>query len=290
MFKPCGGYAPTGPIRYGEAGKLGSVKLDGIRCVTTQGTAFTKTMKHIPNHHVRNSLGNFPNLDGELICGAPNVEGVYNSTFSGVMTLKGEPEFTFYVFDDLSDLNRTYKDRLKRLNDRQLPDWIKVLGQVAIKNQQDLESYYATALSGGYEGIIIRDPNAFYKFGKYTAESQDLLKYKPLLDFEAEIVEVYEAQTNTNEAYTNEVGSTKRSTDKSGLVPKGQVGGFVCRRIPDGLRFNCAPGKFKKPDLIAMWKDQPIGKILKVQSMGYGASAAAPRHARALGFRSLLDM
>lgn len=287
MFKPCGGYAPEGPITFS---KHGSPKLDGIRSVTIHGSAWTKSMKPVPNNHIRTALLEVAHLDGELICGSPTDEGVYLKTYSAVMSHEGKPDFTFYVFDDLSNFALTFEQRLNVLSDRKLPSFVQVLPQTELHNQNEFDSYYANLLDLGYEGAILRNRKALYKFGKYTAKSQDLLKFKPIDDFESEILSVYEAMENTNLPFLDETGRTKRSTDAAGLVPKGTLGGFVCRRLRDGLIHNCAPGKFDHKQRLGMFKNPPIGQILKVRSMGYGATAEAPRHARALGFRSPLDM
>lgn len=286
MFKPCGGYALEGTLNFS---KLGSPKLDGIRSVTVHASAWTKSMKPVPNNHIRTALLEAPNLDGELICGSPTDEGVYLETYSAVMSHEGTPEFKFYVFDDLSNLSLTFEQRLNVLADRKLPSFVEILPQTELHSQAEFDSYYSSLLAEGYEGAILRNKSALYKFGKYTAKSQDLVKFKPHIDFEAVVVSIYEAMQNNNEAYTDEVGRTKRSTDAAGLVPKGTLGGFVCRRLSDDQIFNCAPGKFDHRQRLEMFKNPPIGKLLKVRSMGYGATEV-PRHARALGFRSPLDM
>ena len=48
---------------------LASPKLDGVRCVIRDGVAMTRTLKPIPNRHVRAMLAHLPDLDGELIAG-----------------------------------------------------------------------------------------------------------------------------------------------------------------------------------------------------------------------------
>ncbi len=288
MFKPNTGSVPEGEVTYK---KLASPKLDGIRGVTKFGSALTRSMKPIPNEHVRALLTQVPEVDGEIILGEPTAEGVYLRTNSAVMAFKGTPDITFYVFDEVSEvsLNLPYEDRLNILADRKLPSFVTILPQTLLASKEDLDTYYAERLAEGYEGAILRNPKAMYKFGKSTAKSQDMLKCKPFADSEAVILDVYEAMQNNNEAFTNELGRTARSKCAEGLEGKGMVGGYVCRDLVTGVVFECAPGAFKHAERVAQWRNKPIGQILKYRHLTYGVKDL-PRHPRALGFRSPLDM
>lgn len=277
--------------------KLGSTKLDGIRLATWQNQPLTRSLKVIPNKHVaalvQSSLS-AAYLDGELIIGEPNDPEVYRNTFSGVMTIEGKPDFTYYVFDDLSDLSLTFEQRLDKLYKRQatLPSWVKILDQALIKSQQELDARYEALLEEGYEGLMIRNPQSRYKFGRCTVTSQDSLKVKPFQDAEAEIISVYEAEENLNEAFTNELGYTDRSTHAENKIGKGMAGGFVARDLATGVIFRCSAGKLKHVEREYIWKDREKfkGMVVTYRSM-VGGVKDLPRHPRFIKwFRSPVDM
>ena len=285
MFKTNLACEAAGPVTFP---KLASIKLDGIRVVTKFGGALTRSLKPVPNLHIREMLSKYQNLDGEVIVGSASAPDCYRATNSAVMSHEGEPEFTFYAFDDLSG-GGTYKERLARLRARDLPDFIKVLDQTLIESQAQLDAYYSDSLERGFEGAILRNLDAEYKYGRSTAKSQDMLKMKPFQDSEAVILSAYEALENQNEAFTNELGQTERSTHAEHKVGKGMLGGFVVKDLKTGIQFNCAPGKLTHAERTELFGQPLEGKILKYRSMSYGVKDA-PRFPRFIGWRSTLDM
>lgn len=264
----------------------GSVKLDGIRALGLDGILKARSLKPIPNKFIQEELAKqgVDKLDGELIVGAPNAEDVYRSTFSGVMSIEGTPEFMFYVFDYL--IEAPYRERLTKLVSS---GRVKVLEQVQLASLDEIYAYETKNLEAGYEGIMLRRPNAPYKFGRATAKSMDLMKVKREEDAEAEVVEIYPAYENMNEAYTNELGHTDRTTHAENKVAKDMVGGFVLQK--DGTTFKCSAGKFTHDERGQIWQNRTsyIGKLLKYRSFAYGV-LNAPRFPRALGWRDERDM
>ena len=280
----------TVPITFEKAC---STKLDGIRLTTWEGQPLTRSLKRIPNEYVASVLSHpdLEDLDGELIVGPANASDVYRNTFSGVMSHGGEPEFTYYVFDDLSNLGLTFKQRLDKLHSRKLPSFVKVLDQTLVKSKAELEQMYKDVLELGFEGVMARNLNSMYKFGRCTVKSQDSLKIKPFHDSEAIVISVYEAEENLNEAFINELGYTERSSHAENKVGKGMLGGFVVKDLTTGVEFNCAPGNLNHAEREAIWKTSSlfIGKVLTYRSMSVGVKDK-PRHPRFKGWRSVLDM
>lgn len=263
----------------------GSPKLDGIRALGIDGMLKARSLKPIPNKFIQAELAKqgVDKFDGELIVGAPNDEQVYRNTFSGVMSIEGESNFSFYVFDYLIDA--PYKDRLAKLVD---VGRVKVLEQVPLHSLEEIFEYEKRNLELGFEGVMLRRPDAPYKFGRATPKSLDLMKVKREEDAEAVIVEIYPAYENTNEAYTNELGHTDRTTHAENRIAKEMVGGFVLKS--GDSTFKCSAGKFTHEEREAIWKqrDRYIGKLLKYRSFAYGV-LNAPRFPRALGFRDEMD-
>ena len=73
--------------------------------------------------------------------------------------------------------------------------------------------------SKGGEGLILRNPDGMYKYGRSTPKEQLSIKLKFFEQDEFEVVGFEERYTNTNEATTNELGYTSRSSHKSNLLP-----------------------------------------------------------------------
>lgn len=268
--------------------KYASPKLDGIRGLCQASTMLTRTLKLVPNEALRDIYSPYQGLDGELIYGEPTAKDVYSKSYSAVMTIDGSPDgVTFYVFD-LLDKTRPYEDRLKMLQDMNLPPSIKVLPQTLVSDQAELDNFYAHNLEVGYEGAILRNPSAMYKEGRATAKSQDMLKLKPFVDAEATVVAVFEAMENQNVAFINELGHTDRSSHRENKVGKGMVGGFTVSM--GGVTFNIGAGKLTHPERIALWQNPQacVGKVCTFRYLPIGVKDA-PRHGRFYRWRGPLD-
>lgn len=240
---------------------LASPKLDGIRCVKVNGRALTRSMKPIPNKFVREWIeANLPDgIDGELV-----LQGKWTAPFaevtSAIMSRDGQPRFCFAAFDLLC----CPETGLFKMNGRDLPfeDRIDALRHVLAPHDHDGSSRYATAavvphevvrdydelvaitirhVDAGYEGTMLRDPKGRYKFGRSTTKESILLKVKHFEDEEAVIVGIEEEMENTNEAKTDALGHTERSTKKEGMVGKGRAGRLLCR-FKDGAEFGVGSG------------------------------------------------
>jgi len=271
-----------------------SHKLDGVRCLTVNGVALSRSLKPIPNKYIQNVLKDFNFLDGELGVGDPTAPDFYRKTVSAVMTEDGEPDFVFYVFDNFSQPNKPFVDRYESIfklkNIFTFNKYISILNQKIIHNSADLSKYEDIALKEGHEGVILRSVDGPYKFGRSTTNEGYLLKLKRYSDAEAEIVGFEELMHNENVAKTNELGRTARSSHKENLVPAGKLGAFNVRDIESGVDFSIGTG-FDDAQRIEYWKNKKklTGKIVKYKYFE-GGSKDAPRFPVFLGFRDKRDM
>ena len=288
---------------FQKFGKLeASPKLDGIRCMIQDGIALSRSLKPIRNKHVQSLLGHkeFNGLDGELIVGVPTDRDVYRNTTSHVMSEHKEFKFTFWVFDNFS-LKMPYADRrvilkslLKQLSTHKLfpqqKEFIQILSYDVVTNMEQLQDYESDCLAIGYEGVILRDPDAMYKHGRSTAKEGGLLKVKRFEDGEAGILAVEEQMHNGNEAKTNELGRTQRSSHKENKVPMGTLGALVCKDVVTGIQFNIGTGFTDEVRQQLWWsRDRLIGQTIKYKSFKIGVKDA-PRHPVFLGMRDADDM
>jgi DNA ligase-1 len=271
-----------------------SPKLDGIRAIVKGGVVLSRSLKPIPNKYVQKLLGKarYEGLDGELILGDPTDKAVYRKTNSAVMSHDGEPGFTFFAFD-LWDMDAPFKQRLSILESHYNSIYdplIMVVPHAEVRTEKDLLEYEQLYLDRGYEGVMLRDPMGLYKQGRSTTKEGTLLKLKRFTDAEAEIIGFEELMHNANEAKTNALGRTERSSHKAGLVPTGSLGAFVCKDLGTGVEFNIGTG-FTEAQRRLYWsiKQDLTGRIAKYKFFDVGVKDA-PRHPVFIGFRDKLDM
>jgi DNA ligase-1 len=274
---------------------IASPKLDGIRGIIHEAKALTRTLKPIPNIYVSSifSDGEFTGLDGEFIVGEPTAPDSYRKTVSALMSHQGMPQAKYYVFDDMSIMTDSFVDRLDRLKKRvKYLDHPKIvlLSQVLIKNVIELANYEEMVIRMGYEGIIARHPNGFYKCGRSTVAQGWMVKLKRFSDSEAIIVGCVELMENKNKATLNELGYMERTHHMENKVPGGRLGAFIVRDIKHGWVFEIGSG-FSEDERIAYWKQAEVmvGQIVKYRYFPIGMKNV-PRHPSFVGFRDLCDM
>src|SRR5690606_28483163 len=112
------------------------------------------------------------------------------------MRRDGQPRVRFCVFDvlwALSASNVAFATRL--LNVRRALDSVRNYGVevIAVEHTQmerasDVLDYESTCLARGYEGVMLRDPDGPYKFGRSTLREGTLLKLKRFEDAEAVVI------------------------------------------------------------------------------------------------------
>lgn len=270
-------------------GIFASPKLDGIRAYVKDGVVLSRQNKPIPNDHVQAQFKAYEHFDGELIVGDPTDPMCYRNTMSGVMSEDGEPDVTFWVFDHLANMQAPYYLRNPAANATRNPNRIRPLPQVTLNSLEELADYEAGCLAMGYEGVILRDPDAPYKQGRSTVNEGYLLKVKSFQDFECEVVGFEERMHNGNKATVSETGYTKRSSHKSGKVGRGDLGALILKD-PSGAQFNCGSG-FTDAEREKLWtiRDTLVGKIVKVKAFPIGGYDTL-RHPVYLGFRSEIDL
>lgn len=270
-----------------------SVKLDGIRAVVRNGQLLSRSLKLIPNQHIQAALAKpaFEGLDGELIVGDPASPTCYRDTVSGVMSEdKENVDWKFYVFDDCSHPEATFRFRLETLSTGidGLGKRLVLLPQTLVSDIEALNEFEAEALADGHEGVILRHPDSPYKFGRSTAKEGYLLKVKRFVDGEAEVLKVIEEMHNGNEAMTNELGRTKRSSHQENKTGKGRMGALQVRDLETQVEFQIGTG-FDDNDKAWWWQKGRVGTLVKYKSFPIGVKDK-PRHPVYLGLRDARDM
>lgn len=281
---------------------MASPKLDGVRALVIDGVVMSRSLKPIPNQWVQETFKNLPNgTDGELIFGSPTASDAYRQTVSAVMSEDGEPtEVSFHVFDNFTfpgDFHIRYQSMFAELAILNSKNADMVL-HTRIQDAEQLQKYEEEMVEKGYEGIMVRSLDGPYKMGRSTVKEGFLLKVKRFEDSEAEIVDFYEWEKNMNEAKTNALGHTERSSHQENKVGMNVLGGFhvIGLKEPyDDVEFSIGTGFTGAADpsgeRAKLWKirRQLLGKTVKFKYFASG-SKDRPRFPVFLGFRDKIDI
>ena len=280
-----------------------SPKFDGIRCIKREGRCLSRSLKPIPNLFVRQFVEDLlpDGIDGELML--EDLAAPFKDVSSAIMSRDGEPAFRFAAFDRVCENGPDvpFQDRFHNLlhwvaqftNDwnRVNPDIecpLMVVNHSTVHSVEEIMAAHREADEMGFEGVMLRDPSGRYKFGRSTTREGLLTKVKTFVDEEATVIGVVELMHNDNEATTDELGRTKRSSAKAGKRPAGVMGTLVCR-FDDGAEFEIGTG-FTADERAQFWnvRETLTGLTVKVkhQPPPKGrAEGQAPRCPVFLGFR-----
>jgi len=272
---------------------LASVKLDGIRAYVKNGVVMSRSNKPIPNQHVQDLFGGMELADSELIVGNSKDVGCYRKTESAVMSVDGKPDVRMCAFDLIEPDTLPFRARNEALAKLcAAHSHVVHVHQVLIRDMDHLLAFETKVLQLGHEGVMLRSLDSPYKHGRSTLREGYLIALKRFLDGEAEILDVYEQETNINEKLKNAIGLSARSSHKAGKVANGRLGGFIVRDLKTKEEFKI--GTFLGVSIVereAWWKqaDSFKGRVLKYRYQQVGGYVK-PRLPIMIGFRSKVDM
>lgn len=293
---------------------LASTKLDGVRDIFLKERMVTCSLKNIPNKQLNEkfepirkySEENGIVLDGEIY--APNIP--FQFIVSCVMTqdyydkkaikswdklCKKHDFFTtreevynnlkFYCFDcvENDDFDKPYINRVKDYekvsqNLGAITNTFYMVTQRIVNSVEEVEAYFEEVLEQGFEGLILRDINGRYKFGRGTLKEGLIYKVKPWVTLDAQIIAVIQATKvdPSAEKKVNELGRSVTSKKKGDRILIEKASAFLVKY----------EGKEVKPTLkmndeekIEVWEDRKncIGKWIEYKGMLVGAKDV-PRH------------
>lgn len=275
-----------------------SPKVDGVRAINYRGCLRSRSMKLIPNEFVQNVFGQdwLDGLDGELVVGNPWDKNLMQNTMN-VMSFNNVPAVSFYIFDDFSEYNKGYANRLINAKERisachrEGITTIHALPHHVVLSYDDVLHWEAYYLELGYEGVMLRSLDGPYKQGRSTLREQYLIKVKRFTDSEAVVIGFKPLMRNHNEQFRDERGYAKRATVSSNKTADAQLGAFIVRCLETGEEFNVGSG-YTEAQRVQYWEDRQryIGQILKYKSFKVTGVLDKPRFPIFLGFRSPEDM
>lgn len=270
---------------------LASYKLDGIRCLFKDGQMLSRSLKPIPNKQLQKRFQNLKDLsfrtgvifDGEIYSPLLTFQEITHF----VMTENIENElvpislifncFDIVSFRPFSQRYETYKSYLA--NEKH----VKIVKQTLINNEEELDTMFDNALNNGYEGLIIRNPDAPYKFGRSTINEGYMLKMKPFVTIDGKIKDIIERQENLNESKINELGYSYKSSSINNKKNTGIASCFVVDYEGKDVKVTITGTEEFRRDI---WenKEQYKNKYIEYKFMKIGLKEL-PRHPVFVRFR-----
>lgn len=277
---------------------LASTKLDGIRCIFKDGEILSRSLKQIQCKQLRERLEpirkfseeNNIIFDGEIY----SSELSFQSITHFVMTQDlGDEELPtsvkFYCFDSIEDnkIDVPFKQRAEfaTLCMMRFPDIAFPVEQVKVDNAEEVNDFFERVLKENYEGLILRDPNGTYKYGRGTLKESLIFKVKPFLDFDGQIIDVIQA-TEVNEdaeKKINELGRSVTSKKKGERHTIEKASAFMVKYEGKDLKVVLSMTDEEKEEV---WenRDSYLGRWISYKGMLVG-SKDVPRHPVMLRFR-----
>jgi DNA ligase-1 len=238
-----------------------------------------------------------------------STERLCSLTTGALGAFKGVTEMAdvyLHCFDWLAEPDLPYaqryeilKDHVKKLDHPR----VKLVPSYVANSREELDALVAKFFDDGYEGAIIRNPRSRLKEGRPTKEGQ-LWRIKGWMDSEMLVTGFTEGQTNTNEAKTNTLGRTERSSAKDGMVPNGMVGSIQGKLIgdcfhpitgeqlfADGLPITIGTGTMTDAELLDYFKhpEKLVGHPVKFKHLAHGVKDL-PRMGNYISHRLKEDM
>ncbi len=290
------------------------VKIDGVRALNINGTLTGRSLDPFKGFGITEfwSLPQLAGLDGEMTLGdnPASTDRLCSLTTGAMGAFKGVTEVAklhWWLFDDLTKPADPYKVRYERLKQRvqalSMPQVHLVPLHIA-NNREELDALIARFFDEGYEGAIIRNLAAPAKEGRPSKVKQELVRVKGWMDSEMLVTGFTEGQTNTNEAKTNTLGRTERSSAKDGMVPNGMVGSIHGTMIgdcfhpitgeklfADGLPITIGTGTMTDAELLDYFKhpEKLVGHPVKFKHLAHGVKDL-PRMGNYISHRLKEDM
>ena len=271
------------------------VKIDGVRALNINGTLTGRSLDPFKGTGITDyfSKPELKKLDGEMIlgCDPASTDRLCSLTTGAMGKFKGVtemPNLHWFCFDYLADPSLSYETRHKLLEiklEELAHPRLHLVPLEIVSHPDDLKEMIAQHAAAGYEGTVIRNLNAPAKEGRPSKVLQQLVRVKPWQDSEMLVTGITEGNANTNEATTNSLGRTERSSSQDGMVPNGMVGSIQGVLLADvvssitgqllfsaGLAVTVSKGSMSHAEAHYYFENpkEIIGHIVKFRFMSHG--------------------
>ena len=252
----------------------------------------SRALKQFPNVQLRKrfegltKVCNLKNiiLDGELL----SKSLTFNELSGLTRQLDKElpDDLYFYCFDIVhkEQFYIPFQVRIVNLHELEAP-YVKIVKQKLLQTVEEVNDYYQEALDWGCDGLILRDPNGKYKFGRGTVKEGLIYKMKPFQTFDAKIIDVIQGTEVRKgaEKKINELGRSVTSKKLADRVLIEKASAFVVIYEGKELKVTIAMTDEEKEEV---WINRCsyIGQMIEYKGMLVGAKDL-PRHPVFLRFR-----
>lgn len=279
-------------------------KIDGVRSLNLGVGVTGRSLKHHDNVFTTNffSQAAFRYLDGEMAAERETHPSLCRLTSSALGRVGGEPYVLWWLFDYMAPdvIYRPYEERYGALQRRvwdlretapELGERLRIVPSRIVYNINEVEAWHANHVEEGFEGSILRDPKGVYKNGRSTAIECGLLRIKDFVEEEAVVESIEEGRLNGNEAKTNELGYTERSSHLANMVPNGMVGALRCKDVKTGAPIKVAAGSMSHDERVQYFQNPHliIGETIKYKTFLHGVKDK-PRFPTFQSIRAPSDM
>lgn len=168
------------------------IKLDGVRTIVIKKDdkleLITRNKKTFRFPALERALENMPNdmvLDGEMVWAdgkseyRPKISGIVNSAIHGGDMWDNQCRFIAYDMLELAEfraqscsmkqderwaaLHKLYLDYIPK------SEAFSAIHSKSVHSQEELKDYYDYVYDKGYEGLIVKDPNAMYMYKRHKS-------------------------------------------------------------------------------------------------------------------------
>lgn len=132
-------------------------------------------------------------LDGELIWGDPVANDVVQRSIASGMSKRGPAGLSFFVLDSFERPDAPFTERYAMAEAAGKKAKLKHVLMVPMfeaNSADDVFRFEAEILARGFEGVMLRRPNAPYVFGRVKPRAPAILKLKRRSELVGEVVDV----------------------------------------------------------------------------------------------------
>lgn len=227
-------------------------KVDGVRAYYSGKLCgvVARSGRHFTNPVVRDQVRRFLHADLEIYAGDDPCDPDLCRKTNAIVNSKVKPDgpISYFVFDAIIPELPYYRRLEIAMNE--FPHALHSI-VTTINSRSELDSLESEWLRLGFEGVILRSPEASYKHGRATLAENSYLRVKRWITSEMLVTGLKEGRVNTNDY----ISRTKRGAAKDGYLPNGMVGSIIGTDLVTGKRVTAGAGKLTHEERKFYWQN-----------------------------------